>query len=259
MASQKQIIFLLFISILFPAVYGAAKNKKSIDFYQIKVYHCKSNEQISLTEQFLKEDYLPALHQLKYNKIGVFKPIDNDTSADKRIIIFIPSSSLDAIMALDDKIADKMHLSDYVNATFNNPPYQRIETIILKAFKNSPHFSLPNITGSENERVYELRSYEGATEKLERKKVFMFNEGNEIGIFSTLKFNPVFYAQVIAGSHMPNLMYMTSFISLKERDEHWKTFSSFPEWKRLSSLPEYQNTVSKHDIILLHATEYSDL
>ncbi len=258
MKLHKQIIFSLFITILFPVVYVAAQNKKGVEFYQIKIYHCKSNEQINLTEQFLKADYVPALHQLKFSKIGVFKPIDNDTSADKRIIVFIPSSSLDNFIFLDEKIAAQTHLTEYDNAAYNNPPYQRIETIILKAFKNNPHFILPSITGTANERVYELRSYEGSTEKLERKKVFMFNEGNEIGIFTRLNFNAVFYAQVIAGSHMPNLMYMTSFNSMKERDEHWKIFGSDPEWKRLSSLPEYQNTVSKHDITLMHATEYSD-
>ena len=87
----------------------------------------------------------------------------------------------------------------------------------------------------------------------------MFNEGGEIGIFSRLNFNAVFYSEVIAGSHMPNLMYMTCFNSIKDREEHWKAFKDDAEWKRLSGLPEYQHTVSKSDIILMHPTEYSEL
>lgn len=258
MKLYKQIVLLLLVAMTIPTLHVAAQHKKNVEFYQIKVYHCKSNEQIDLTEQFLKADLLPALHQLKFAKIGVFKPIENDTAADKRIYIFIPSASIENFISLDEKIAEKAHLAAYANAAHNNPPYQRIETIILKAFKDHPHFIVPSLTGTTQEKVYELRSYEGATEKFYRKKVHMFNEGNEIGIFTRLNFNAVFYAEVLAGCRMPNLMYMTSFNSLKERDEHWKAFGSDADWKRISSLPEYQNTVSKADIILMHATEYSD-
>ena len=39
----------------------------------------------------------------------------------------------------------------------------------------------------------------------------MFNAGGEIDIFTKLNFNAVFYGDVIVGSHMPNLMYLTCF------------------------------------------------
>ncbi|HTE26425.1 NIPSNAP family protein [Flavitalea sp.] len=86
----------------------------------------------------------------------------------------------------------------------------------------------------------------------------MFNEGGEIPLFKRLGFNAVFYAEVLAGSRMPNLMYMTSFDNQAARDEHWKSFGADAEWKRLSALPEYQHTVSKADIILLHPAIYSE-
>ena len=67
----------------------------------------------------------------------------------------------------------------------------------------------------------------------------MFNEGGEIPLFVRLNFNAVFYADVIAGSHMPNLMYMTTFNNKQDRDDHWKVFSADAEWKALSARPEY--------------------
>ncbi len=85
----------------------------------------------------------------------------------------------------------------------------------------------------------------------------MFNEGGEIKLFKRLSFNAVFYAEVLSGNRMPNLMYMTSFDNMDERNKHWKAFGDDPEWKRLSGLEEYQHTVSKLDIILLHPTSYS--
>jgi NIPSNAP len=133
-----------------------------------------------------------------------------------------------------------------------------MENILTKAFSLAPFLNLPALTGPRSERVYELRSYESATEKIHQNKVKMFNEGGEIALFKQLNFNAVFYSSVISGSRMPNLMYMTSFENKADRDAHWKSFGSSPEWKKLSALPEYQNNVSKNEQIFLRATEFSD-
>ena len=117
----------------------------------------------------------------------------------------------------------------------------------------------PQLKGPKSERVYELRSYESASEKIYWNKVKMFNAGGEIKLFDRLGFNGIFYGEVVFGSKMPNLMYMTSFENKEERDLHWKTFGSDPAWKELSSKPGYQHNVSKHDITFLQATSYSDL
>ena len=118
--------------------------------------------------------------------------------------------------------------------------------------------NLPTFQTAKSEHVYELRSYESATEALYKNKLHMFNEGGEIALFNKLDFNAVFYGDVISGSRMPNLMYMTCFENMAARDAHWKTFVEDPEWKRISSLPKYQHNVSRADIILMHATAYAD-
>jgi hypothetical protein len=86
----------------------------------------------------------------------------------------------------------------------------------------------------------------------------MFNTGDEVGLFNRLGFNAVFYASVIAGAKMPNLMYMTTFNSKADRDKHWETFSADAYWKELSAKPEYQHNVSHADIIFLQPANYSD-
>jgi hypothetical protein len=122
-----------------------------------------------------------------------------------------------------------------------------------------PVLEVPKHKTPAAERVYELRSYEGHTEKIFQNKVKMFNAGDEIGLFKRLEFNAVFYSEVIAGSRMPNLMYMTTFSNMESRNAHWKTFVADPQWKTLSSMPEYQHNVSKIDIFLLYPTDYSDI
>ncbi|MCW3091512.1 MAG: family containing protein [Ferruginibacter sp.] len=233
------------------------------DIYQIKVYRMKTNEQVTQVDNFLKNAYLPALHRLGVSGVGVFKNVGIDTAAEKSIYVWMPLRSLEQINGIEDGLTKDIAYNNdgaaYLTVPFNAPAYTRIETIILRAFTKMPHFQPPSLKGDPAERIYELRSYEGSGEKLYKQKVHMFNEGGEIALFNRLGFNAVFYAEVLAGSHMPNLMYMTSFDNQASRDEHWKNFGADPEWKRLSGLPEYQHTVSKADIIFLHPAAYSEL
>jgi hypothetical protein len=176
--------------------------------------------------------------------------------------VFIPFKSLEMVTELSSKLkADVDYASagaEYLDAAYNDPPYSRMETILLRAFPLAPQMQLPSLQSAKKERVYELRSYESPTEKKFENKVQMFNLGDEIGLFKRLNFNAIFYSEVISGSKMPNLMYMTSFENKAARDEHWKTFVSDPYWKNLSSMPEYQNNVSHIDINFLYPADYSD-
>jgi hypothetical protein len=85
----------------------------------------------------------------------------------------------------------------------------------------------------------------------------MFNKG-EVDLFERLGFNALFYARVLSGSRMPNLMYMTCFDNKAGRDEHWKAFSNDAVWKQLSAMPEYAHNVSKSNIFFLQPVAYSD-
>ncbi len=254
----------LIASLVFTALPAYAGDKNpGREFYEIKVYHFKTTDQEKLIDDFLQHALLPALHRKNIGKTGVFKPIGNDTASDKLIYVFIPLKSFEELLNMPaslEKDADYNSAGTvYLNAFYNNPPYTRMESIMLQAFPMAPQMQLPALSGPHNERVYELRSYESPTEKLHVNKVHMFNEGGEVPLFKRLGFNAIFYADVINGSHMPNLMYMTSFENRAAREEHWKTFGADPEWKKLSALPEYQHNVSKAEIILLHAADYSDL
>jgi hypothetical protein len=232
------------------------------EIYTITVYHFKNAQQEIALDTYLQTAYLPALHRKNKKDIGVFKPIANDTSADKIIYVIVPFKTLDEIQALDKSLAkDSIYIQagkDYINASYQNPPYSRIEKIILSAFALAPQMKLPQLHSDKKDHIYELRSYESPTESYHINKVKMFNDGGEIDIFAKINANAVFYADVIAGSHMPNLMYLTSYENMEDRDAHWKSFGENANWKRISGMDEYKNNVSKADIILMHAASYSD-
>jgi hypothetical protein len=258
------VIFQLFIAtIIIPAgnvAYAAGPGRQ---YYRLSVYHFKDSEQEKRLDAYFSGALLPALHRIKIVSAGVFKALANDTASDKKIYVLIPFNSAAEIQKLNDELQkDKNYQAaseEYANAAFSAPPYTRIETIILYAFPLAPRLQLPELKAAKNQRVYELRSYESATEKVFQSKVNMFNDGDEIGLFKRLGFNGVFYSEVIAGPRMPNLMYMTTFENMADRESHWKAFSNDAQWKTLTSLPEYQNNVQHADIIFLRPTDYSDI
>jgi hypothetical protein len=250
----------LFLLIGFTAFINPPKR----EFYQIKIYNVNSKEQEMRLEHYLKDAYIPGLHRMGIKTIGVFKPVAADTvSFGKLIYVLTPVKNMEQLLVIPKKLnEDAAYLTagkDYIEAEYTNPPYSRFETIILEAFPDAPKLILPKLNGSKSERIYELRSYEGHTEKIYQNKVKMFNEGGEVKLFSRLGFNAVFYGEVISGSHMPNLMYMTTFENKTSRDEHWKEFGNSPEWKKLIADPQYMHNVSKNTSYFIYPTEFSDL
>jgi hypothetical protein len=254
------LVALLLFTITLSAV--AAPPKR--EFYEIKIYHLKSADQEARVENFLKDAYIPAAHRAGIKNVGVFKPVATDTAAaGKLIYVFTPIKSLDQLLSLpktlDKDAAFKSAGTDYIDANYKTPPYARFESIVLQAFTEMPVHEKPKLDGPKSQRIYELRSYEGHTEKIYQNKVKMFNVGGEVPLFVRLGFNAVFYGEVIVGSHMPNLMYMTTFADKASRDAHWKSFSDDAEWNKLKVNPEYQNNVSKNTSFFLFPTEYSDI
>lgn len=256
--SSRTLLLLLFVALSFKS-FGAAKQM----YYEIRIYTISGSAQESSVDAFLRDAYIPALHRAGISKVGVFKPVETDTASfGKLIYVFIPFKTMEQYAELPSTLEkDKKYTEagkSFIEAPFDNPPYMRHQSILLKAFLFMPEFAAPGFKTPVTERIYELRSYESATEAKAAKKIEMFNQGGEIALFTKLKFNAVFYGEALAGTEKPNLMYMTTFSDIKSHDELWKAFGGSEEWKKISGLEEYKNTVSTIHVHLLHPALYSD-
>ncbi len=251
-------VILLGLSMLFSTEELAAR-----EIYQLKIYNIANQDQEQRLDDYLKNAYIPALHRSGIKKVGVFKPIEGEERAGKLIYVLIPFKSVDQFEQLGMMLKfDKKYQEegkDYILAAHDNAPYERIQSILLRSFKSMPDFGIPDHSTPKSERIYELRSYQGATERLYEKKVEMFNEGKEAKLFMDLGFQPIFFGEVISGPIMPNLMYFITFENKASQDAHWKSFVDSPEWGKLKGDPKYANTVSKIDKYLLYPAEYSEL
>jgi len=229
--------------------------------FVLRIYRLKTAEQLRQVHSFLQNAYLPALHRLGIHKVGVFQPLANDTAIQKSVYVLVPFESLNAWNNAEERLKkDAVYLTsahEFIAATIDRVPYDRMETVLLDAFSRQPGIVTP--AQQNPERIFELRSYESPTEDLHKKKVNMFETG-EIDIFDRLGFRSVFYARAISGSRMPNLMYMPAFDNMAAHDSLWKKFGADPKWKEMSALPENENKISVSHIesILMHSMPYSD-
>mgnify|MGYP002653726732 CR=1 FL=1 len=254
----------LFLILLFST--SLAVQSQPQEYYLIKEYQINQEYQSQILEPYFEKAYLPTLKRVGIEAVGVFKNIElegvDNQSFNNSYFLLIPFSDLNQLETLEESIfADKTYQSSaeaYINAAHDQPPYARIVLTVLKAFEDHPRFKIPDLSAPKSERIYELRSYESPTETFFVNKVKMFNAGDEIGLFSKLNFNAAFYGEVLAGSNMPNLMYMTAFNNREERDQKWKQFVDDPQWKKLIGDNQYDNNVSKADLIFLKPLPFSD-
>src|SRR5882672_6006094 len=50
------------------------------EFYELRTYRFKTNEQEQRTENYLQKALLPALHRANIKHVGVFKPVETDST-----------------------------------------------------------------------------------------------------------------------------------------------------------------------------------
>jgi len=241
--------------------YTDANEKTQTDYFQLKLYSYETAEQEAMLDDYFQNALLPALHKSDVKNVGVFKPIEGLNEREGFMMVVTPFQSLDQFEQLPGlllKDGEYQQSADaYINAAHDNPTFSRIESMILRSFSATPQLVLPDLSTPRSERVYEFRSYEAATEKLYDLKVEMFNEG-ESALFQELKFNPVFFCEVLSSAHMPHLIYMTTHADTVAQKANWDAFVNHPEWDRMKNLERYQNTVSGMTKYLLYPTDYSD-
>jgi hypothetical protein len=149
----------------------------------------------------------------------------------------------------------------YVNATAADPAYVRQEVSLLSAFPQMPKVQVPAATAAKGPRLFELRTYESASERAHRMKVKMFAEMGEIDIFRRVGLTPVFFARTAAGPRMPSLVYMLVHENMAAREKSWDGFRNDAEWKKLRSTAGYADAeiVSNITTVLLRPTGYSQI
>ena len=148
--------------------------------------------------------------------------------------------------------------AEFMAVPKSDPAYARFDSSLLVAFDSMKKLAVPPSAAEKKPWIFELRTYQSHNESKGINKVQMFNSG-EVALMRDVGLSPVFFAQTVVGSQMPNLVYMVSGENMEEHKKHWQAFRDAPVWKKLSGDPQYQDNVSKIVNIFLKRTPASQI
>src|ERR1700760_1868400 len=81
-------------------------------YYQIRIYHFKTDAQYTRVDAYLQKAFVPAMHRAGIKNIGVFTPAASDTLG-KRMYVFIPYKTFADIKKVETTVAaDQQYLAD---------------------------------------------------------------------------------------------------------------------------------------------------
>lgn len=255
------LVLLAMNAVLMPPGHADQPQARS-EFYEIRTYVLGENGDEALLDAYLDSALLPALARQHVGPVGVFSPSPDDESDIAAIYVVIPYDRLEQIATTGDALAAdedyQAAAKAYLQRPHTDPPYKRIRSELLSSMACWPRLQVADGSLDNEDRVYELRVYESANERIGDLKVEMFNSG-EVPIFLNVGITPAFIGQCLLGSQMPSLTYLTVYENEAARRKAWDDFRADPDWKVLSSDPKYAGTVSHIDKFVLTAKPYSQM
>ncbi|MGD0963102.1 MAG: NIPSNAP family protein [Candidatus Acidiferrales bacterium] len=239
-----------------------AGDENAREFYELRHYMLSAGPQRKLTDDYFRDALVPALNRLGFSPAGVFNvTIGPDMPA---MVVLIPSLSVERLVTLDDRLKKDAEYTkaaaNFLNAPAKEPAFKRIESSLMQAFEKMPRLTLPTASALHSPRVFEVRTYEGASDLDHARKIEQMSSG-EVDIFTKAGIPQVFYGDTLIGQRLPNLTYMICFDSLAERDKKWSEFFNSAAWKVLSADPRFnfESIVSNTTNLMLAPTPYSQI
>jgi hypothetical protein len=240
--------------------FARAADSGKPQYFELRVYTTKSEDQQKRIDAFWKEAAVPAYRRLGAGPVGVFT--ETDPSPTNHVYVLIAHNSLEAVAAVPAKLAADAEYqkagASYLDAAKSDPAYVRMESSVSVAFDAMNHLEVPVTPSADHPRVFELRIYWSHSEAKGINKVAMFNDG-EIPLMKKVNLGPVFFGQTIIGEDMPNLVYMVSSDDREAHKKAWKGFFDDAVWTRLKNDPQYKDNVSKVISIFLKRTPASQI
>jgi hypothetical protein len=238
----------------------AAADAGQPQYYELRVYTTKSEQQQKLVSDYWQNAAVPAYNRMGIPTVGVFTELQD--SPTNSIYVLIPFDAPGDFAGVPAKLAaDAVYqkaAADFMAVPKSDPAYVRFESSLLVAFDSMKKLAVPPSAAEKKPWIFELRTYQSHNESKGINKVQMFNAG-EVPLMQEVGLSPVFFAQTVVGTGMPNLVYMLSGENREEHRKHFRAFADAPAWKKLSSDPQYKDNVSKIISVFLKRTPASQI
>ncbi len=206
------------------------------EFYQLRRYHLKRGEELTLTQNYFREALIPAATRMGMGPIGVFAVTYGPLIPTYYVLI--PGRSLSTLVEMDLHLRrDEEFLqaaAPFWNATEANPPFQRVEVSLMAAFEDWPRLTPPAASAAKGRRIFQMRTYESPSDGEHVTKLAMF-KGGEYAIFKEYGLHPLFFGDMLIGPRMPQMTYMLSYHDINELATKWHAEIHSEAWIKLST------------------------
>ena len=249
------ILSLMLISTLF---FSCCKSGKVDDcsgkqIYEWRIYTLTGDG--AILDAFFKETLIPAYNRHKIS-VGAFSLYKQESEQPEQRYLLFVYPDLTTYNKVRQAVWSDADFSEAARPFFEesapNPVYSEFETYLCEAFDKVPEMRMPD----ESRSLFEFRCYHSPNEEANKRKIKMFNT-EEIDLFDKTGINSVCYGEILAGTHMPALIYLTWHKDEDTRNSAWKAFGDHPDWARMKSKPEYKNTATNNRVQLLSPMPYS--
>jgi hypothetical protein len=162
MRTKMPYVLFLFLIALTSLSITAYAQRSGTQLLQLRKYTLSNREQKPLIDYYLEEALLPALKRQGVADIGVFE--SRETTNDSLYYLFVlhPITSLGQVVSLDDALLeDELYNqvgAPFLNAPHDNPPFDRMESVLLRTFSEMPALKPSVLQDARKDRVYELLS-----------------------------------------------------------------------------------------------------
>lgn len=187
-----------------------------MSFYTIHQYVLSQGKSLGQLHDYLAEHWLPAAGE---------RPV--------LILEGVVTSPLPQVLV----VTGHDSAAHYASMACHEPADLEYESLAVHHLRATPYSPLlaaatGSATRASEGRYFEYRLYQAANvaQMIHLHERFA---GPEIPIFHRCGIHPVLYGETTAGPKMPNLVYLTPFASLAEREAAWNAFRGDAEWIRV--------------------------
>jgi hypothetical protein len=228
---------------------------------ELRRYRLRNGALATRFAAYAKDALVPALGRAGLSPLGAWNVALGPDSPTVHLLL--PHPDAESVVTLDARLeAD----AEYRRAAASSlalppvdPPFLRCDSSLHAAVPTMPTVAKPGGPTAGKDRVFELRTYQSATEAASRRKIEMFEGGGELALFRRVGLQTVFFGRDLVGEGLPSLTYMVVFADAAAREKAWATFREHPEWVKMRDDPRYADTVSNIDSTLLRPTDYSQI
>ena len=142
-------------------------------YYELRVYSTKSEQQQKLVSDYWQNAAMPAYNRMGIQPVGVFT--ESQDSPTNKVYVLIPCDSLEVFAAIPGRLASdaayQAAAADFLALPKSSPAYERIESSLNVAFTGSNRLAAPPSAAAKTPWVFELRTYLSPSESKGLNKI----------------------------------------------------------------------------------------